>query len=37
MSDVVICGSLNMDLLSQVERLPLPGETRLVLSTFGGR
>ena len=29
MSDVVICGSLNMDLLSQVERLPLPGETVL--------
>lgn len=27
MSDVVVCGSLNMDLLSQVERLPLPGET----------
>ncbi len=29
MSDVVVCGSLNMDLLSQVERLPLPGETVL--------
>ncbi|MFZ9905230.1 MAG: ribokinase [Steroidobacteraceae bacterium] len=27
MSDVVVCGSLNMDLLAQVERLPLPGET----------
>ena len=31
MSDVVVCGSLNMDLLSQVERLPLPGETVLGL------
>ena len=27
MSDVVVCGSLNMDLLAQVDRLPLPGET----------
>ena len=31
MSDVVVCGSLNMDLLSQVERLPSPGETVLGL------
>ena len=29
MSDVVVCGSLNMDLLSQVERLPLPRATVL--------
>lgn len=27
MSDVLVCGSLNMDLLAQVDRLPLPGET----------
>lgn len=32
MSDVVICGSLNMDLLAQVDRLPLPGETVIGLS-----
>ena len=29
MFDVLVCGSLNVDLLARVARLPLPGETVL--------
>ena len=40
MSDVVVCGSLNMDLIARVARLPAPGETligRELLRSAGGK
>lgn len=40
MSDVVVCGSLNMDLIARVERLPTPGETLIgqeLLQSAGGK
>jgi ATP-dependent Lhr-like helicase len=37
MSDVVVCGSLNMDLIARVTRLPAPGELLVESFPHGGK